>query len=65
MEYCPNCVEQLSKQSKKLGNLSSWLVCPKCGYRTRAKSFYMEEKEIQDFYKQKEAINSSNKFNEI
>jgi DNA-directed RNA polymerase subunit M/transcription elongation factor TFIIS len=36
MQYCPNCVIELEKNSKKLGGLTLWLVCPKCGHRERA-----------------------------
>lgn len=32
---CPNCIEELIKDKKKLGQVKNWLVCPKCGYRTR------------------------------
>lgn len=32
---CPNCIEPLVKNKKKLGEVKNWLVCPKCGYRTR------------------------------
>jgi len=35
MQICPNCVVELVKQSKKLGDLSRWYVCPKCGHRER------------------------------
>jgi predicted RNA-binding Zn-ribbon protein involved in translation (DUF1610 family) len=34
-EVCPNCVETLVLQQKKLGGLYNWFVCPKCGYRER------------------------------
>ena len=34
-EYCPDCVVQLNRQSKKLGHNSVWVVCPKCGFRKR------------------------------
>ena len=33
--YCPNCVEPFKKDRKKLGGIVIWLVCPKCGLRTR------------------------------
>jgi len=35
MNYCPNCVIELVKDSKKLGELTRWVVCPKCGHRER------------------------------
>lgn len=34
-QYCPDCVTKLVRQSKQLGNLSVWMVCPDCGYRER------------------------------
>jgi len=33
--YCPDCVEPLIKDRKKLGGIAIWIVCPKCGFRTR------------------------------
>ena len=35
MQYCPNCVIELVRESKKLGGFTRWLVCPKCGHRER------------------------------
>ena len=35
IEYCPNCIEELVPQKKKLGRLINWMVCPKCGFRKR------------------------------
>jgi len=35
MRICPNCAVELVKQSKKLGELTRWFVCPKCGHRER------------------------------
>ncbi len=37
-KICPNCIEPLIKQRKKLGISSTWLVCPKCGLRTKTTS---------------------------
>ena len=34
-EYCPNCIEELIPQKKKLGGVINWLVCTKCGFRKR------------------------------
>lgn len=33
--YCPDCVEPLIKNRKKFEGIINWLVCPKCGFRTR------------------------------
>lgn len=60
MEYCLNCISPMKRDSKKLGKFSSWLVCPKCGYRTKTKNFYEEFKELDNFKKYKETINSNN-----
>jgi hypothetical protein len=49
-EYCPDCVVKLKKDKKKLGSLSVWLVCPKCGFRKREDSDYCVNKEM-DYYK--------------
>ena len=57
--YCPNCVELLKRQSKKLGKLSSWYICPKCGYRTREMSeFYDEKRQLEEFEEGKSRINN-------
>jgi hypothetical protein len=57
-EYCPECILELKKQSKKLGCYSSYLVCPSCGFRTRAKSEFVKNKELEEFYKEKNRINN-------
>ena len=59
MNYCPNCIEPLKRESKKLGSLSRWLVCPKCGYRVREASILFDEKhKMERFEKEKERINN-------
>ena len=50
-QYCPNCVKQLSPQSKKLGEFSRWFVCPSCGHRERP--ITDETKEAQKFIARK------------
>jgi len=35
MRYCPNCIESLVPQKKRLGLFNKWLVCPVCGYREK------------------------------
>ena len=35
-ELCPQCIEPLVVQKKKLGLSKHWFVCTKCGYRERA-----------------------------
>lgn len=60
MEYCLNCIEKLVIDHKKLGSLSVWLKCKKCGYRTRSKSEYIKNKEMDQFEDYKERINSNN-----
>lgn len=42
-QYCPECITELKRQSKKLGQFSVWLVCPICGYRERPKNHLTEE----------------------
>lgn len=34
-EVCPNCIEPLVFQKRKIGNFKNWFVCPICGYRER------------------------------
>lgn len=35
-KYCPNCVEELQVDNKKLSKYNNkWLVCPSCGFRSR------------------------------
>jgi DNA-directed RNA polymerase subunit M/transcription elongation factor TFIIS len=34
-KICPDCIETLMPNKKKLGSKTNWLVCPKCGYRVR------------------------------
>ena len=34
-EVCPNCVERLQENKKKMGGKTNWFICPKCGYRER------------------------------
>jgi len=36
MNYCPNCVIELVPNTKKLGALTKWSRCPKCGHRERS-----------------------------
>lgn len=40
---CPNCVERLVKNKKKLGEVKNWMVCTKCGYRRREHESNFEE----------------------
>lgn len=34
-EVCPNCIEPLILQKKKLGSMTNWFICPTCGFRER------------------------------
>jgi ssDNA-binding Zn-finger/Zn-ribbon topoisomerase 1 len=55
-EYCPECIIELVQDHKKLGRLSLWIVCPKCGFRKRpqnesyekAKYFELKANELRD-----------------
>lgn len=40
--YCPECIEALIEEKRKLGRVEKWLICPKCGMRI-AKSSYSNE----------------------
>jgi len=58
-EYCPDCIEPLVKDRKKLGRYSVWLICPKCGYRKRPKSFLENAVEKEKFFEYKKQINQN------
>jgi DNA-directed RNA polymerase subunit M/transcription elongation factor TFIIS len=62
MEYCPNCIEPLISESKKLGQVSIWLVCPKCGLRKRPESKKSVIDSVGHFSDRRKSINSNNKF---
>lgn len=47
MNICPNCIEPLKPQYKKLGAVRRWLVCLTCGYRTRPEETDFGKAEIQ------------------
>ena len=34
-QLCPDCCIELTKNKKKLGEMTNWLVCPECGHRER------------------------------
>lgn len=60
---CPNCIEPLIKDKKKLGQYSVWMICGKCGLRVRPDVSF--ELEIEIFELEKKRINSNkNKFDE-
>ena len=56
-EYCPDCITQLKKESKKLGQYSVWMVCPSCGFRKRPHGSNYEADNLSD------RIKKSNDFN--
>ena len=63
-EYCPDCIKLLIKQSKKLGRLSVWLICPDCGFRKRPESSYSIQKNLEAFEILKKEINENDFNNE-
>jgi DNA-directed RNA polymerase subunit M/transcription elongation factor TFIIS len=66
VKYCPDCIEKLVINRKKLGDLSVWWVCPKCGYRTRTSSIeWTEHYAKENLIKERKIINESNYFKEI
>lgn len=52
-EYCPIHVIALEKNRKKLGHFSTWLVCPKCGFRKRADDETTKWKDIYEYFERK------------
>ena len=64
-EYCPQCVELLTPDHKKLGDRSCWLVCPKCGLRMKVSYNDLEKAEgIEHFVARRKGINNNNYFKE-
>lgn len=61
-KYCPNCIEKLVPQTKKLGACTKWNVCPICGYRERPLT--ENSNSIQNFIDRNRGINNSNHFRE-
>ena len=60
---CPNCVEKLVPNRKKLGGLTNWLICPTCGYRVRSASILFSNKqESEKFEHEVERINEGNHY---
>lgn len=41
-QLCPDCCIELTENKKKLGEMTNWLVCPKCGHRERPKNESIE-----------------------
>lgn len=60
--FCPNCVEKMIPNKKKLGEFKNWLVCPKCGYRSREQKV-VDTTPFTDEIKKKNMY--TNKFREI
>lgn len=64
-KYCPNCVEPLILNTKKLGKGSTkWLVCKSCGLRVKANSTYYDNQEFDEFMKTKDIINLNERTDE-
>lgn len=57
-EVCPNCIEQLVLQKKKMGGCVNWFVCPTCGYRERPASGSITHKKMGNFIGNIRAKNS-------
>lgn len=63
-EFCPQCVEELIKDKKKLGGLSIWLICPKCGLRKRRDSEHYLSLQLFNFEKRIKRTNlNENQYN--
>lgn len=60
--YCPECVVSLVSDKKKLGNVSNWKVCPKCGYRIKTETSFSKSKEVESTESWLKEIKSHNHF---
>jgi len=58
-KLCPDCVEQLKPDKKKLGSKSNWFVCPTCGYRTRDLHYLDLQFDAEKMRKMKDRINNN------
>jgi hypothetical protein len=48
-KYCPDCIEQLKPQKRRLDSGScKWLVCPTCGYRQKHIDIELEIRNTKD-----------------
>lgn len=57
---CPDCIETMIVQKKKLGHCSSkWLVCPKCGCRLKEDWPITETYKLGKFIDERERINKN------
>lgn len=62
-QYCPDCIVKFKRESKKLGQLSVWLICSECGYRIRP--IKTNSKETYEFIRDmKEKNKNLTKFDE-
>ena len=62
-QYCPYCVKQLSPQSKKMGAITKWMICPECGNRERP--MIEDSTEAQKFIARRKQRNKNlNQFNQ-
>ena len=66
-EYCPDCVELLVPDHKKLGGRSCWKICPKCGLRVKTSynDFTARAVNIENFVEKRKGINNNNYFKDI
>jgi uncharacterized protein YbaR (Trm112 family) len=63
---CPDCIEELVSNRKKLGELTNWLVCPICGYRVRESSIlFSDKREREIFTHELERTNKNNCYQDL
>jgi DNA-directed RNA polymerase subunit M/transcription elongation factor TFIIS len=57
---CPDCIEKMIPQKKKLGiGSQKWQICPKCGCRLKEDSLITESYKVEVFFKNKDRINEN------
>jgi len=65
IDYCPDCIEPLIPNKKKLGNNCKWFICQKCGMRIKPSSAFYTLQELGRFLDKKDKLNlNKNQFNE-
>lgn len=57
-EVCPNCIEPLVLQKKKMASCVNWFVCPTCGYRERPAAVSITHAKMGNFIDSIRAKNS-------
>ena len=63
--FCPNCLTEMEFQKRKLGNISNWNVCPKCGLRQSINIYSIYQENNVAHFINKIRLNNSNNGNHL